>query len=111
MPVKIPNNLPAAQVLREENIFVMTEDRAQGQEIRPLKICILNLMPTKEVTETQLLRVIGNTPLQVEVTLLQTASHEAKSVPQAALAAARVPWVSERKGDTADAIAPGKHSS
>ncbi len=77
MPVKIPNNLPAAQVLREENIFVMTEDRAQGQEIRPLKICILNLMPTKEVTETQLLRVIGNTPLQVEVTLLQTASHEA----------------------------------
>jgi len=79
MPVKIPNNLPAAQVLRDENIFVMTEERAVHQEIRPLKICILNLMPTKEVTEAQLLRVIGNTPLQVEVTLLHTVTHEAKN--------------------------------
>ena len=76
MPVKIPDNLPAVQVLREENIFVMTEERAVSQDIRPLRVAILNLMPTKEVTETQLLRVIGNTPLQVEVTLLRAATHE-----------------------------------
>ncbi|MBE5765657.1 MAG: homoserine O-succinyltransferase [Clostridiales bacterium] len=75
MPVKVPNNLPAVQVLQNENIFVMTEERASMQDIRPLRIAILNLMPTKEVTETQLLRVIGNTPLQVEVTLLRTATH------------------------------------
>lgn len=76
MPVKIQDNLPAVQVLRDENIFVMTEQRASAQDIRPLRVAILNLMPTKEVTETQLLRVIGNTPLQVEVTLLRTATHE-----------------------------------
>jgi homoserine O-succinyltransferase len=76
MPVKIPDNLPAVQVLRDENIFVMTEQRAGTQDIRPLRVAILNLMPNKEVTETQLLRVIGNTPLQVEVTLLHTATHE-----------------------------------
>jgi homoserine O-succinyltransferase len=76
MPVKIPDNLPAVQVLRDENIFVMTEKRAISQDIRPLRVAILNLMPTKEVTETQLLRVIGNTPLQVEVTLLRAATHE-----------------------------------
>ncbi len=76
MPVKIPDNLPAVQVLRDENIFVMTEERAISQDIRPLRVAILNLMPNKEVTETQLLRVIGNTPLQVEVTLLHTATHE-----------------------------------
>lgn len=75
MPVKIPNHLPAVQVLRRENIFVMTEQRATTQDIRPLRVAILNLMPTKEVTETQLLRVIGNTPLQIEVTLLRTATH------------------------------------
>lgn len=75
MPVKVPDHLPAVQTLRDENIFVMTEGRAQTQDIRPLRIAILNLMPTKEVTETQLLRVIGNTPLQVEVTLLRTATH------------------------------------
>lgn len=76
MPVKIQDNLPAVQVLREENIFVMTEERAVSQDIRPLRVAILNLMPNKEVTEAQLLRVIGNTPLQVEVTLLHTATHE-----------------------------------
>ncbi len=76
MPVKIPNDLPAVQTLRDENIFTMDESRAASQDIRPLKIVILNLMPTKEVTETQLLRLIGNTPLQVEVTFLRTASHE-----------------------------------
>jgi len=76
MPVKIPDNLPAVSVLRDENIFVMTEERAISQDIRPLRVAILNLMPNKEVTETQLLRVIGNTPLQVEVTFLYTATHE-----------------------------------
>jgi homoserine O-succinyltransferase len=76
MPVKIPDNLPAVQVLLGENIFVMTEQRASTQDIRPLRVAILNLMPNKEVTETQLLRVIGNTPLQVEVTLLHTATHK-----------------------------------
>ncbi len=76
MPVKIPSTLPAARVLAEENIFVMDENRAMMQDIRPLKIAILNLMPTKEVTETQLLRLLGNTPLQIEITLLTMASHE-----------------------------------
>ena len=76
MPVKVPDNLPAVTILRDENIFVMTEERAVKQDIRPLKVAILNLMPNKEVTETQLFRVIGNTPLQVEVTLLHTATHE-----------------------------------
>jgi len=81
MPIKIPNGLPAATTLREENIFVMTETRASTQDIRPLKIAILNLMPTKIVTETQLTRLLGNTPLQVELELLHTKSHEAKNTP------------------------------
>jgi homoserine O-succinyltransferase len=81
MPVKIPDNLPATQTLTEENIFVMTEERASHQDIRPLRIAILNLMPTKIVTETQLLRVLGNTPLQVEVVLLQTATYSPKNAP------------------------------
>lgn len=75
MPVKIPAALPAAKILTEENIFVMDDRRAATQDIRPLKIAILNLMPTKEVTETQLLRLLGNTPLQIEITLLSMASH------------------------------------
>ncbi len=70
MPINIPSDLPAAQVLERENIFVMTERRAQSQDIRPLKILILNLMPTKIVTETQLARLLGNTALQVEVELI-----------------------------------------
>lgn len=76
MPVRIPNGLPAIEVLNKENIFVMTETRASTQDIRPLKIAAMNLMPTKEITETQLLRVLGNTALQVEVTLLYTASYQ-----------------------------------
>jgi len=76
MPVKIPATLPAARILTEENIFVMDDTRAQMQDIRPLRIAILNLMPTKEVTETQLLRLLGNTPLQIEITLLTMSSHE-----------------------------------
>ena len=79
MPIKIPNELPAAHVLQNENIFVMKETRAVVQDIRPLQIAILNLMPTKVVTETQLARLLGNTPLQVEVELLHTASHNSKN--------------------------------
>ena len=79
MPIKIPNELPAAHVLQEENIFVMKETRAVVQDIRPLQIAILNLMPTKATTETQLARLLGNTPLQVEVELLHTATHDSKN--------------------------------
>ena len=75
MPIKIPNNLPAAHVLESENIFVMDADRAYSQDIRPLRILILNLMPIKHVTETQLLRLLGNTPLQVEVDFIYTKSY------------------------------------
>ena len=80
MPIKIPNDLPAAKTLQEENIFVMTETRAITQDIRPLKILILNLMPKKIETETQLARLLGNTPLQVEPTLIRTSSHQSKNV-------------------------------
>lgn len=82
MPIKISNELPAAQTLKNENIFVMTEKRAMRQDIRPLKIAILNLMPTKIVTETQLLRLIGNTPLQVDVDLINMSSHKSKNTSQ-----------------------------
>jgi len=82
MPIKIPNSLPATGVLQSENIFVITESRAVSQDIRPLHILLLNLMPTKVVTETQLARVLGNTPLQVELELLQVRSHESKNVSQ-----------------------------
>ncbi|WP_257314033.1 homoserine O-acetyltransferase MetA [Geothrix fuzhouensis] len=81
MPVKVPSSLPARGVLEAENVFLMDEQRALQQDIRPLRIALLNLMPTKVATETQLLRLLGNTPLQVEVTLLHTASHEAKNTP------------------------------
>ena len=79
MPIKIPNSLPAAKTLADENIFIMTETRAQTQDIRPLKILILNLMPTKVATETQLARLLGNTPLQVEIELIHTQSYESKN--------------------------------
>ena len=82
MPIKIPNSLPATGVLESENIFVITESRAVSQDIRPLHILLLNLMPTKVATETQLARVLGNTPLQVELELLQVRSHESKNVSQ-----------------------------
>ncbi|MBQ1855633.1 MAG: homoserine O-succinyltransferase [Anaerovibrio sp.] len=75
MPIKIPNNLPATKILEGENIFVMDSDRAYSQDIRPLKLLILNLMPIKQVTETQLLRLLGNTPLQVEVDFIYTESY------------------------------------
>ncbi len=81
MPVKIPDTLPAMGVLESENIFVMGENRALHQDIRPLRLAILNLMPTKVTTETQLLRLLGNTPLQVEIELLHMESHEARHTP------------------------------
>lgn len=80
MPIKIPDNLPAAKILAGENIFVMDEKRAMSQDIRPLQIGILNLMPNKIATETQLSRLLGNTPLQVEVELIQVSTHKAKNV-------------------------------
>ena len=78
MPIKIPNLLPATKTLLDENIFVISETRAITQDIRPLKILMLNLMPKKIETETQIARLIGNTPLQVELELLQTATHKSK---------------------------------
>ncbi|MCI8608365.1 MAG: homoserine O-succinyltransferase [Firmicutes bacterium] len=79
MPIKVPNNLPAIETLTAENVFVMTDTRAMTQDIRPLQILILNLMPTKIDTETQLTRLLGNTPLQVELELLQTSTHKASN--------------------------------
>ena len=79
MPIKIPNDLPAFTTLSRENIFVMQSDRATGQDIRPLKIGIVNLMPTKIETETQLLRLLSNTPLQVDITLIYTETHLSKN--------------------------------
>lgn len=79
MPIKVQSNLPAIKVLESENIFVMPDDVALKQDIRPLRILILNLMPTKITTETQLLRLLGNSPLQVDIELLQTASHVSKN--------------------------------
>ena len=85
MPIKIPDALPATDILEGENIFVMTEYRAMHQDIRPLKVLLLNLMPTKIVTETQIMRKLSNTPLQIEIGLLQTATHDSKNVSEQAL--------------------------
>lgn len=82
MPIRIPNDLPAVKTLEDENIFVMTETRAITQDIRPLKILLLNLMPKKIETETQLSRLLGNSPLQVELELIHTKSHQSKNTPQ-----------------------------
>lgn len=82
MPIRIPDSLPATEILTGENIFVMTEERAESQDIRPLSIVLLNLMPTKIATETQLLRLIGNTPLQVDVTFLHPETHKSKNTPE-----------------------------
>ena len=82
MPIRIPNDLPAAQVMQQENIFVMKHQRATTQQIRPLEIVVLNLMPTKIVTETQFTRLLGNTPLQVNLELLHTSTHRSKNVPE-----------------------------
>ena len=85
MPIRIPDSLPATDILEGENIFVMTEHRAMHQDIRPLKVLLVNLMPTKIVTETQIMRKLSNTPLQVEVELVQTASHVARTCPNSTL--------------------------
>ncbi|MBQ4641268.1 MAG: homoserine O-succinyltransferase [Oscillospiraceae bacterium] len=82
MPIQIPNDLPAAGILQQENIFIMNEDRAVAQDIRPLEIVLLNLMPTKIATETQLSRLLGNTPLQVHLELMHTKSHTSKNTAQ-----------------------------
>ena len=82
LPIKIPNDLPASKILKDENIFVMDENRALTQQIRPLKLLILNIMPTKIVTETQLLRMLSNTPLQIEVDWIHMASHESNNISQ-----------------------------
>lgn len=82
MPIQIPNDLPAAETLQQENIFVMSQNRASTQDIRPLEIVLLNLMPTKIATETQLSRLLGNTPLQVHLELMHTSSYQSKNVSQ-----------------------------
>ncbi len=82
MPIKIPNELPAVKTLLQENIFVMTEERATTQDIRPLRILLLNLMPRKIETETQLSRLLGNTPLQIELELIRTKSHLSTNTPE-----------------------------
>lgn len=87
MPIKIPNTLPAYEILSNENIFVMTADRAKQQDIRPLKIAVLNLMPDKIAYETQLMRLLGNSPMQVDITLVQIASHASKNTSQEHLSA------------------------
>ena len=85
MPIKIPDALPAVKVLNNENIFVMTEKRAITQDIRPLKLLLLNLMPLKIDTETQLSRLLGNTPLQIELEFICTKTHNSKNTPQSHL--------------------------
>jgi homoserine O-succinyltransferase len=81
MPIKIHRDLPAYNALREERVFVMTDDRAEHQDIRPLQVALLNLMPTTVDTEIQLLRLLGNSPLQVDITFLRMESHESKNAP------------------------------
>jgi homoserine O-succinyltransferase/O-acetyltransferase len=101
VPVNIPHALPARSTLESENVFVMSEARAGHQDIRPLRIAIVNLMPTKIATETQLLRLLGNTPLQVEITLLRMDSHDARNTAREHLAAfyATFDQVRDRKYD------------
>jgi homoserine O-succinyltransferase len=103
MPVKIPDSLPAMGILESENIFVMGENRALHQDIRPLRLAILNLMPTKIVTETQLLRLLGNSPLQVEIELVHMESHESRNTPVEHLLE-HYSSFSEIKGDNFDGL-------
>lgn len=92
MPVRIPTTLPARKILEHENIFVMGHERAEQQDIRPLRVAILNLMPTKVETETQLLRLLGNSALQIEITLLQTATYQPKNTSADHLLAHYLTW-------------------
>ena len=84
MPINIPDNLPAASVLRKENIFVMEKSRAVHQDIRPLRIVLLNIMPNKQTTETHVLRLLSNSPLQIEVDLMYPKTHTPKNTPHLA---------------------------
>ena len=97
MPVRIPTTLPARVILERENIFVMGHERAEHQDIRPLRVAILNLMPTKIQTETQLLRLLGNSALQVEITLLQTATYQPKNTDSDHLLTHYKTWEQVRK--------------
>ncbi|SFE36946.1 homoserine O-acetyltransferase MetA [Alteribacillus iranensis] len=101
MPIKVPDHLPAKDILEKENIFIMNESRAYTQDIRPLKILILNLMPLKEQTETQILRMLGNTPLQLDVSFIHPNTHQSKNTPVEHLAAfyKTIDEVSNRKFD------------
>ena len=81
MPIKVKNNFPARKILEDENIFIMDENRAMTQDIRPLEILILNLMPLKEDTEVQLMRALSNTPLQVNITFLTTETYIGRNTP------------------------------
>ncbi len=103
MPLNIPNHLPATEILKKENIFVMREDEAQHQDIRPLRIAILNLMPLKIETETHLLRMLSNSPLQVEIVLLHTRDHESHNTPQEHLEAFYKTW-GDIKNDNFDGM-------
>ena len=100
MPIRIPNELPAAKTLKDENIFVMTEHRAMHQDIRPLRVLLLNLMPTKIVTETQLLRKLSNSPLQVQVELLQMASHTSQNTDAGHLSSFIPPLIKSGTGNS-----------
>ena len=93
MPIKIPNRLPATATLRRENIFVMTETRAITQDIRPLQILLLNLMPTKVDTETQLARVLGDTPLQIELELIAPTGHVSKNTSSNSISSTGAPVI------------------
>ena len=112
MPINIPNKLPAKEQLESENVFVMTSARAMAQDIRPLKIAILNLMPDKITTEAQLLRLLGNTPLQVDIELIRPDSHTSKNTPESHLLAFYKPF-SEVVGKKYDGLvitgAPVEH--
>lgn len=81
MPVTLPDNLPAIEILKKENIFVMSQLRAKEQDIRPLKVLILNLMPIKIAAETDLVRLLSNTPLQIEIDFLRLSTHQSKNTP------------------------------
>lgn len=103
MPIKIPNDLPAHKILESERVSLISEDRAARQDIRPMRVALLNLMPTKVKTETQLLRALGATPLQVEMTLIRPASHESKNTPIEHLLAFYKTW-DEVKDERFDAL-------
>ena len=85
MPIKIQNDLPVKEILENENLFIVDENRAIHQDIRPLQLCILNLMPKKEETELQLLRMLSNTPLQIDITFMRMSSHQSLNTPMSHL--------------------------